>query len=235
MKKWFLRIVGWLKRRLEFFLARENEKKWRRDEKLLNARTKARTIEAQNECEHVAGCNPLSETMELYGKTSIVWHHSDLGIVFGLCTVCQRQFWPTDPDYTFWRKQPSLNKMSGAGYRMFFDPVQVTSKFLKEEVRPFELDPNARKTQKTKGFAYLNRHLSPPLENLVKELDSLSDLKVKNLWEKVREYRKTGVEGATEESGTPKDPWLLNDDGTPDQLAIYNVDFTMPEEEKTNV
>lgn len=57
--------------------------------------------------------------------TDIVWHELNSGVQFGICLNCQRQFWPSDPDYVEWRKKPSAQKMSSAGKEEPIEPDEV--------------------------------------------------------------------------------------------------------------
>ena len=237
MKKWFkkllFRFIGWAKQRFEQFLVDENEKQFRKIERQLGTRRKAALLTEQNNCDHVAGCSLLGEMRDPRGRTSIAWHTSDLGIEFGICLVCQRQFWPSDPDYAFWRKQPCMNRPSRAGSRLFFDPQAVVDNFLRDEVRPFELDPNPRKISKFSGPEPPTDSAKPP-EGVVKELNSLSDLEIGNLWKRLRSYRQDGKWVPSALTPPPlaricpsMDPWFLNKDGSPDEFAEANVDFSM--------
>jgi hypothetical protein len=64
-------------------------------------------------CHHMAGCNALSHREA--DTTSIIWHEVHSHLWIGVCTVCQRDFWPTDDDYAFWRRKRSFNTPSRAG------------------------------------------------------------------------------------------------------------------------
>ena len=113
-------------------IAREqNEKMFDERAKELRKRQKETARAEQDECVHIAGCSPLSEQKDIAGRTAIIWHRNDVGVDLGICTVCQRFFHPSDPPdaqghtYSFWRKQPSFNKISAAGYRTVLDPVRA--------------------------------------------------------------------------------------------------------------
>ena len=83
---------------------------------------KRKAVEAdQASCQHFQGSNALSEIPGTL--TSIVWHDLGNGTIFGLCTNCLRQFWPTDPDYVTQFRRKSGNKISGAGQRRFLTPM----------------------------------------------------------------------------------------------------------------
>ncbi len=64
-------------------------------------------------CHHMAGCNQLSHREA--DTTAIIWHEVHSHLWIGVCTVCQREFWPTDADYAFWRRKRSFNTPSRAG------------------------------------------------------------------------------------------------------------------------
>jgi hypothetical protein len=237
MKKWFRNVALWIAGKLNRWfkktLAEENEKQFRKNQRILNARRKAAIACEQNNCDHIAGSSLLSDCRDLQNRTAIMWHTSDLGITFGICKVCLRQFWPSDPDYSFWRVQPSTDRLSGAGRRLFVDPRAVAEKFLREEVRPFELDPNPRRRPGFSNCGYIGVPPSAP-EEVVHELDSLSDSAIENLWNEVRASRGFSTEKKpTDETPPPSsrlnpntDPWFLNQDGTPDLFAEANVDFS---------
>lgn len=74
------------------------------------------------ECSHIMGSHPLSDAADQFGRTAIAWHRLDTGTIFGICTVCQRPFWPNDPDYKTWRAKKSACRMSSAGQRQFINP-----------------------------------------------------------------------------------------------------------------
>lgn len=79
-----------------------------------------RTLELDRaNCPHMQGSNALSE--EQGTRTSIWWHRLDSGTYWGICSNCQRQFWPSDPDYRKWRGMKSGNRASSAGERQFVD------------------------------------------------------------------------------------------------------------------
>jgi hypothetical protein len=85
----------------------------------------------QNNCEHIAGCNPLSEERDVRGRSSILWHRTDAQVTIGICTNCQRFFRPNDPvdmkgnTYEFYRRKPSINRISASGTRQFLDPKKA--------------------------------------------------------------------------------------------------------------
>ena len=113
-------------------LAREaNDKLFDENAKELRRRQRETIRQSQDECVHIAGCSPLSEQKDIAGRTSILWHRNDAQVDIGICTVCQRIFHPDDQvdgqghTYSFWRKQPSFNKISAAGTRQFLDPMKA--------------------------------------------------------------------------------------------------------------
>jgi hypothetical protein len=172
MQKWFIKIVGRAKRWLEQILANENDKNFREELRRIEARVKYAKKQEQQQCPHVAGCNSLSETQDYHGRTSIVWHRTDLGTDIGICNNCHRLFQPSDSDYLEWRKKPSFNKMSMAGSRLFYNPPK---------------------------FQYTTSDSMGEPVSLPAKIVYSSDL----------------------------DPWLSNQDGSPDELALSRVDFKM--------
>jgi hypothetical protein len=122
MRKWFIKLVGRLNRWLDEVLQNENDRNFRKELKILRTRINHAKKQEQQQCPHVAGCNIASETQDQLGRTSIVWHRTDLGIDVGICNNCHRLFQPSDPDYMEWRKKNSFNSMSAAGYRTFHTP-----------------------------------------------------------------------------------------------------------------
>lgn len=101
----------------------KNEEDARRREKELETYKKKLVQYSQTEgCDHIAGGNQLSEQRDIAGRTSIAWHRNDVGVEQGICTICQRVFLPHQPDYAVWRKRPSFNRLSAAGFRTFMDP-----------------------------------------------------------------------------------------------------------------
>lgn len=81
---------------------------------VLNKRIANSIKKEQNLCPHMQGSSPVSDFMGML--TSIVWHKLDRGgDIFGVCTNCLREFWPSDSDYKTWRKKPSGNTMSSGG------------------------------------------------------------------------------------------------------------------------
>jgi|SRR5665213_1022445 len=101
----------------------ENEEFMRKQERVQRERTAAATKEYQDNCPHIAGSNPLSDQADLLGRTCIIWHTSDVGETFGICSNCQRVFRENEADYASWRRKPSINKQSRAGERLFADPL----------------------------------------------------------------------------------------------------------------
>ena len=108
-----------------------NQKMFDDQAKELRRRQKLNIEADQNNCEHIAGCNPLSEERDVRGRSSILWHKTDAQVVVGICTNCQRFFRPDDPvdargnNYEFYRRKPSINRMSQSGTRQFLDPLQA--------------------------------------------------------------------------------------------------------------
>jgi hypothetical protein len=101
----------------------ENEQFMRNQERAQRERTALATKAYQENCPHLAGSNPLSDQSDLLGRTCIIWHTSDVGETFGICSNCQRVFRENEADYATWRRKPSINKQSRAGERQFADPI----------------------------------------------------------------------------------------------------------------
>jgi hypothetical protein len=236
MKKWFKKLFLWLvglfKRKPERFPESENTENFREANRQIEERGKAAILSEHNNCDHIAGCSRLSDLRDLQGRTSIVWHQLSFRVTFGICLVCQRQFWPTDPDYDFWKRQRSFSKSSSEGSRWFADPQATVQKFLKEEVRPFELDPNPRKLPRFTAMDWDDHYKSRAYP--ATDLDALSDSEIERLWKEVMEFRKTGQEPIPPPLSRLRldpDPWFLNRDGSPDLFAEANVDLQLKDTE----
>lgn len=102
-----------------------NQKMFEERQRDLQKRQKATIKAEQDSCDHIAGGSPLSEQRDIAGRTSILWHRNDVGVDVGICTICQRIFRPSDPDFAAWRKKPSFNRLSASGYRTILDPVRA--------------------------------------------------------------------------------------------------------------
>lgn len=108
-----------------------NDKLFDDQAKELKRRQRANLIYEQNTCEHIAGCNELSEERDVRGRSSILWHQTDAQVTVGICTNCQRIFRPSDQtdnkgnNYDFYRRKPSINRLSKAGFRQFKDPSKA--------------------------------------------------------------------------------------------------------------
>jgi hypothetical protein len=148
----------------------------------------------QEECSHIAGCSPLSEHQDSFGRTSIVWHVLDTAETVGICTNCGREFRASDPPdsqgltYEYWRKQPCFNRTSSAGQRFRFTGIVLEPNVIEAapegqsrntytQDRLFQMLEEER--DEFSGYAY-------PAEGL----DSLPNEDIKKLFEGVREYRK---------------------------------------------
>lgn len=136
MKKYFIRIAGWFKFRLEVFLQNENQRQANRILSELRLRRQRIQLASQTNCPHVAGSNALSEQKDMAGRTSIIWHGLHTGEQIGFCTNCQKQWFPSDPDYAEWRKKTSFNKLSTGGIRIGGGPAEP---FL---IRSLDLGPD---------------------------------------------------------------------------------------------
>ena len=80
---------------------------------------------SQSDCEHFQGSN---EASDFVGQlSSIVKHRLDNGVVWGICTNCLREFWPTDVDYRKQMSRKSGNRPSQAGIRWFADPAAAAA------------------------------------------------------------------------------------------------------------
>lgn len=101
----------------------ENDKMLRANFKSLEERKRRGKALEQSSCPHLQGSNILSE--ESGDRTAVLWHRLDNGVWFGICTNCQREFWPEDKDYREWWTKKSGNRKSQAGQRDFLDQVQV--------------------------------------------------------------------------------------------------------------
>jgi ElaB/YqjD/DUF883 family membrane-anchored ribosome-binding protein len=176
------------KRKAQALLEEETrESTFRKLAKELRERQERYKKDEQDNCPHVAGCNPLSEMQDTFGRTSIVWHTLGTGAAVGICTVCQRIFLPEDKDYAEWRAKPSFNRWSSAGTRFWPDGRITqfpTSQNSEEEFTPSytqeELYQKVEDERKSiGGYAY-------PAEGL----DALSDDQINKLFVGVREYRK---------------------------------------------
>lgn len=106
----------------------KNEEQFKKNQRDQEKWAKANEKWAHENCEHIAGCNPLSEMKDLAQRTSIIWHRGDVGQVTGICTVCQRIFKQSDADFTKWRKLKSFNKDSASGFRTVMDPAGAIEK-----------------------------------------------------------------------------------------------------------
>jgi len=107
-----------------------NEKQFKDQQRKQEEWSKANEKYAHENCEHIAGCNALSETKDIAGRTSIIWHRGDVGQTTGICTVCQRIFKESDPDFAKWRRMKSFNKDSASGIRTVYgntDEVRAKS------------------------------------------------------------------------------------------------------------
>lgn len=105
-----------------------NEKQFKAQQDQIEKNARANEKYAHENCEHIAGCNALSETKDIAGRTSIIWHRGDVGQTTGICTVCQRIFKQSDPDFAKWRRMKSFNKDSASGYRTVMNPVEAIEK-----------------------------------------------------------------------------------------------------------
>lgn len=98
---------------------KENNDKQAAQMRQLHDRMKRNLEIDRTNCAHLQGSNALSE--EQGTRLSIAWHKLDTQTWWGICTNCQREFWPSDPDYRQWRAKKSGNRSSQAGQRDFVD------------------------------------------------------------------------------------------------------------------
>lgn len=116
----------------------ENDKMMAEQTRLMHERLR-RTLEIDRQnCPHLQGSNALSE--EQGTRLAIWWHRLDSGTWWGICSNCQREFWPSDTDYRQWRAKKSGNRPSQAGERQFVDTKAWEKK---EHPRPFAAEVGA--------------------------------------------------------------------------------------------
>lgn len=96
-----------------------NDKMMAEQTRQLHERLKRNLEIDRASCAHLQGSNALSE--EQGNKLSIIWHQLPVGTWLGICTNCQREFWPSDPDYMKYRARKSGNRPSAAGQHQFVD------------------------------------------------------------------------------------------------------------------
>ena len=100
-----------------------NEKQFLDQQRELQRRQKANIKLNQDYCDHIAG--GLGGEKDLRGRTSIFWHRNDVRVDVGICSVCQKIFRPSDPDYLKWRNKKSINILSAAGDHFVADPIKA--------------------------------------------------------------------------------------------------------------
>ena len=125
MRNYIVWVAGWLKKKLEEFLKSENERYFAQRLRKLEQRRIILDKLAQEECPHIAGCNPLSSQKDYLGRTSIVWHTLPTKETVGICLNCQRQFWPTDADYEEWKQKLSNCRASSGVDRNVGAPLSA--------------------------------------------------------------------------------------------------------------
>lgn len=106
--------------------AKENEDAMRASMRETQDRIRQSITASQDLCPHLQGCNSLSDVTG--DRSSIVLHRLDTGLVIGICTNCQAQFFSDVPEHRVFFQKKSGNKMSAAGFRMFPNPEQVMKK-----------------------------------------------------------------------------------------------------------
>lgn len=114
---------------------KENERRQREQMKKTVIRTLKNKEYEQAYCQHMAGTNKLSDVPhQANAFTAIVWHDITNQLRWGICTICQREFWPTDSDYRYWRSKRSFNRNSSAGER---DGVDTQTWMSEQHPEPF--------------------------------------------------------------------------------------------------
>lgn len=106
---------------------RKNDELFREQEREQQRRTKENRKAIQKACSHIAGS--YGDLEDMHHRTSIAWHRNDVGVEVGICTGCNRIFYPDDPDYSEWRQKKSFCRvMSAAGPRTVFDHKDALEK-----------------------------------------------------------------------------------------------------------
>jgi hypothetical protein len=162
----------------------ENEIHFRIEERKLRELHERIDRQRQADCPHIAGRSELSECGDIAGRTSIVWHVFDPdngAAATGICTTCQRKFFPEDEDYVFWRKQPSFNRLSSAGRR---EPIL--------SVESDEIVPNDQFVNFYNTWEPLEEKDFLELDN--EELNKRSTFEIRKVMEYVRAERKKSKE-----------------------------------------
>jgi len=96
-----------------------NETTFHKSAKQLREQQEASKKATQDDCPHIVGYNPPGKERDPLGRTSIVWHTLDTAKEVGICTICGKQFWPSDPGYAVWRAKTSFNRPSSAGLHLW--------------------------------------------------------------------------------------------------------------------
>jgi len=103
-----------------------NDETFRAQSREIEERIRENLKAAQSSCPHKQGCNPLSEYQSQL--SSFVMHRLDTGLVWGICTYCQKQIYSDrESDRRFFAEK-SANRMSSAGQRTFLDPGKAMRK-----------------------------------------------------------------------------------------------------------
>lgn len=216
-KKQWDRFCGWLARKLKKHLQDKNEKLFQDQQKKIEEYARLNTKYAQDTCRHIAGCNVLSEKVDPFGRTSIIWHSFNDGIAIGICTVCQRIFKPSDTDYEHWKGIKSFNKGSAAN----------SSKYTPIVIQKGPLLATAATAASKYG--------SITSQEYYQNLDKLSNSDIRYLLLGIASIR-AGTTSREEQEALnnrkvlPKDfgdPWL-----EPDDFGVPLVDFSKRSEEE---
>lgn len=101
----------------------QNDEAFRKSSRELEKRIRENMKASQELCPHKQGCNDLSESQSQL--SSFVTHRLDTGLVWGICTNCQKQIFSNVPEHGRFFKEKSGNRMSSAGIRTFNDPRAV--------------------------------------------------------------------------------------------------------------
>ncbi len=95
----------------------ENAEADRKRDAEIQARMRENLKRDRQNCKHIRGSNALSDWPDDHNLTSIIHHQLDNGKLIGICTNCQRVWYPGDADYNEWMSKRSGNRMSLAGQR----------------------------------------------------------------------------------------------------------------------
>lgn len=100
-----------------------NDEAFQRSTRELEKRIRDNMRASQASCPHKQGCNDLSEVQG--AGSSFVTHRTDTGMIWGVCTNCQKQIFSNRPEDARYFREKSGNRMSAAGQRNFMDTAAV--------------------------------------------------------------------------------------------------------------